>query len=134
MSGTFTPEDLTVLEKTQAMRLRLAENIMGKPDAELPKKPSDLMATTNLLESIDRSILGRTKLRIDDDSAKDAAQSKELLRSLMLELHQNRGAPATPVPLTLNAEAPVYTPSGSTVTPGELILRTDVPELPEDLR
>lgn len=134
MSGTFTPEDLTVLEKTQAMRLRLAENIMGKPDTELPKKPAELMATTNLLESIDRSILGRTKLRIDDDSAKDAAQSKELLRSLMLELHQNRGAPAAPIPLTLNAEAPVYTPSGSTVTPGELILRTDVPELPEDLR
>lgn len=134
MSGTFTPEDLTVLEKTQAMRLRLAENIMGKPDTELPKKPAELMATTNLLESIDRSILGRTKLRIDDDSAKDAAQSKELLRSLMLELHQNRGAPAAPEPLTLNTEAPVYTPSGSTVTPGELILRTDVPELPEDLR
>lgn len=134
MSGTFTPEDLTVLEKTQAMRLRLAENIMGKPDTELPKKPAELMATTNLLESIDRSILGRTKLRIDDDSAKDAAQSKELLRSLMLELHQNRGAPSAPVPLSLNAEAPVYTPSGGTVTPGELILRTDVPELPEDLR
>ena len=134
MSGTFTPEDLTVLEKTQAMRLRLAENIMGKPDTELPKKPAELMATTNLLESIDRSILGRTKLRIDDDSAKDAAQSKELLRSLMLELHQNRDAPAAPVPLTLNTEAPVYTPSGGTVTPGELILRTDVPELPEDLR
>lgn len=139
MSAVFTEQELIALDKTQAMRMRLAELIMSKDDDKLPQKPAELMAATNLFESIDRSILGRSKLRIEDSSAKDDAAHKEILRNLMLEMHQNKGvvtlpgAPA-PTPLTLSAEAPVYTPSGSTVTPGELILRTDVPELPEHLR
>lgn len=137
MSGAFTPEELVTLEKTQAMRMRLATNIMEKPDDQLPKKPAELMATTNLLESIDRSILGRAKVRVDDDSAKNASENKELLRSLMMELHQNRAAAQQAVPIEANqtTQAPAYAPSGATtVTPGELILRTDVPELPDHLR
>ena len=56
MSSTFTPEDLKTLEETQRMRERLAGVIMGKPDNELPRKPAELMAVTNLLESIDRYV------------------------------------------------------------------------------
>lgn len=137
MSATFTNEDLVVLEKTQKMRERLADVIMSKPDAELPKKPAELTAVTNLLESIDRSILGRTKLRIDDDTSKNDAQNKQLLRELMLQLHQ---MPKSQI--VIDAEntvvqevlQPAYTPSASSVAPGELILKNDSTELPEEYR
>ena len=135
MSATFTNEDILVLDKTQKMRERLADVIMSKPDAELPTKPAGLTAVTNLLESIDRSVLGRTKLRIDDDSNKNDAANKEILLGLMMQLHENKPAPgAAAVMLEQHTEAPVYTPSGSVVSAGELILKTDTPELPEDLR
>lgn len=137
MSSTFTPEDTLVLDKTQKMRERLADVIMAKPDAELPRKPAELMAVTNLLESIDRSVLGRTKMRIDDDSSKNDTANKEILRELMIQMHQNQGClPHPSEPLTLNqgVDTPVYTPTDKGVQPGELILKTDVPELPENLR
>ena len=137
MSTTFTPEDIVVLDKTQRMRERLADVIMAKPDAELPRKPAELMAVTNLLESIDRSVLGRTKMRIDDDSSKNEAANKELLRALIIDMHQNRShalPQSTAQVLTQSLDAPVYTPSSTPVQPGELILRTDMPELPEELR
>ena len=132
MSSTFTPEDLKTLEETQRMRERLAGVIMGKPDNELPRKPAELMAVTNLLESIDRSVLGRTKLRIDDDSVKNGEANKELLRELMIQMHTNQ-PPAAPAPTSTEpVSVPAYTPSGSTVQPGELILKNDVYELPEE--
>lgn len=132
MSSTFTPEDLKTLEETQRMRERLAGVIMGKPDNELPRKPAELMAVTNLLESIDRSVLGRTKLRIDDDSVKNGEANKELLRELMIQMHTKQ-IPATPaLTSTEPVSVPAYTPSGSTVQPGELILKNDVYELPQE--
>lgn len=132
MSSTFTPEDLKTLEETQRMRERLASVIMGKPDNELPRKPAELMAVTNLLESIDRSVLGRTKLRIDDDSVKNGEANKELLRELMIQMHTNQ-TPAVQAPTSAEpVSVPEYTPSGSTVHPGELILKNDVYELPEE--
>ena len=132
MSSTFTPEDLKTLEETQRMRERLAGVIMGKPDNELPRKPAELMAVTNLLESIDRSVLGRTKLRIDDDSVKNGEANKELLRELMIQMHTNQ-PPAVPAPTSTEpVSVPAYNPSGSTVHPGELILKNDVYELPEE--
>ena len=132
MSSTFTPEDLKTLEETQSMRERLAGVIMGKPDNELPRKPAELMAVTNLLESIDRSVLGRTKLRIDDDSVKNGEANKELLRELMIQMHTNQ-PPAVPAPTSTEpVSVPAYNPSGSTVHPGELILKNDVYELPEE--
>lgn len=134
MSGTFTTEDLEALDKTQKMRERLAGVIMNKEDHELPRKPAELMAVTNLLESIDRSILGRTKMRIDDDSAKNDAANKELLKQLMMDMHNGRKPDLPGVANGAPVEAPSYTPSSSTVSPGELILKTDIPELPEDMR
>lgn len=132
MSSTFTPEDLKTLEETQRMRERLAGVIMGKPDNELPRKPAELMAVTNLLESIDRSVLGRTKLRIDDDSVKNGEANKELLRELMIQMHTNQ-PPTVPAPTSTEpVSVPAYNPSGSTVHPGELILKNDVYELPEE--
>ncbi len=132
MSSTFTPEDLKTLEETQRMRERLAGVIMGKPDNELPRKPAELMAVTNLLESIDRSVLGRTKLRIDDDSVKNGEANKELLRELMIQMHTNQ-TPAVPAPTSTEpVSVPAYNPSGSTVHPGELILKNDVYELPQE--
>lgn len=135
--STFLPEDLQVLEKTQRMRERLAEKIMSVKDEDLPRKPSDLMAITNLLESIDRSVLGRVKLRIDDDSNKNNEANKAILRDILMQLHQNKSAPAIDVEAkeaqpTQAIEPPAYTPSSRPVQPGELILKTDIPEMPED--
>lgn len=132
MSGPFTEEDLISLEKTRKMRERLADVIMSVEDSALPRKPAELTAVTNLLESIDRSVLGKVKLRIDDETAKDDNAHKDVLRQVLMQMHQTK-QPIGLVVENQTAERPVYVPSGSQVQPGETVLRSDTVELPEDL-
>lgn len=133
MAIALTPEDQLALKNTQDMRERLARVIMGKEDSALPTKPAELMAVTNLLESIDRSVLGRAKIRIEEEAGNGAAADKELLRELLITLHSDKKYSHTETP-TAPVEAPAYMPSDRAVSPGELIIRQDTPEIPENFQ
>ena len=121
--STFTEEDIRLLEKTQSIKERMIDNLMavGK---ELPVKPRDIDSYTNLLESVERGILGRAKISIDEAGTKIQEGTKEVLTELLLSLHG--GAMPALQEHPENAEQiPVYSPKGMEVSQGSLIPRLD---------
>lgn len=132
MAHNFEERDLNLLEQSMRLRERMMNNIASKPDQELPTKPSELMAVTNLLESVDRSIFAKAKIDIEETSAKNEEATKEVLRQLMSELHNTKGR-YQHSNQTSNASIPSYeSRSQLNINEGELIPRSDNHN-PEDI-
>lgn len=122
MPHAFEDKDLELLGKSMQLRERMMNNIAKRKDEELPVKPSDLMAVTNLLESVDRSIYAKAKINIEDTSSKNEEATREVLRTLMKDLHQNK---QTPLP-EHGAQAPTYQPFADIpINDGELVRGAD---------
>jgi hypothetical protein len=124
MAHAFEDKDLELLNKSMLLRERMMDNIAQRANEALPVKPSDLMAVTNLLESVDRSIYAKAKINIEDSSSKNEEATREVLRSLMVDLHNQlalgTGAPSSP------GTIPGYQPRAELVlNPGELITKSD---------
>lgn len=118
MANSFSPDDVRLLEKTISVRERIIDNLLTK---ELPTKARDIDTLTNLLESVDRSIFSKAKIKIDERDSKSNEETKEVLKQLMLNLHSNnkRAQPEAPV------NAPTFQPQQLSINEGELIARTD---------
>ncbi|EKD89632.1 MAG: hypothetical protein ACD_33C00023G0003 [uncultured bacterium] len=86
MSALFSPEDQRLLDKTTNVRERIIDNLIK---AELPTKASDIMAITSLLESLDKTILSKAKLKIEDTNSKTNEEVKETMKELLLNLHKS---------------------------------------------
>ena len=132
MSEVFTNKDLNLLDKTMLLRERIVDNYARLKNEELPKKPSELMAVVNLVESIDRSIFAKSKLTMDKENADDDKTTKALLRQLHRDLHENK--PTQPIrPTSTTESVPQYkSNSGLNIEPGELIPKTDLIVHPDD--
>lgn len=125
MSHAFEDKDLVLLDKSMRLRERMMDNIAKRPDDGLPVKPSDLMAVTNLLESVDRSVFAKAKINIEDSSSKNQEATKEILRQLMEDLH-NQHSSNSQKPQDRTGEIPGYQPRADlSVNEGELITRSD---------
>jgi hypothetical protein len=118
--ATFTEEDLRLLDKTIQIRERLIDSIV---ETELPSKARDIDSFTNLLESVDRSILNKAKVKLEDSNTKINEESKEILRSLLVELH--RGSSAADLALESTNSPPIYESIGIEINDGELIEKSD---------
>lgn len=117
----FTENDLRLLDKTLDIREKLVDHLMKDG---FPKKARDIDSFVNILESIDRSILGKTKIKVENDANKTKEETKEILRELLLELHSN-STYNTIEDKTIN-EIPEYQPSENIkINEGELIPRLD---------
>lgn len=124
MAHSFEDKDLELLEKSMKLRERMMDNIARRKDEELPSKPSDLMAVTNLLESVDRSIYAKAKINIEDSAAKNEEATKEVLRQLVTQLHNNK--PQSEQTAFQNPSIPSFKSSGGfALTDGELITGSD---------
>lgn len=88
----FSPEELRLLEKTLDLREKIIDNRVKQG---MPSSEKDINAATNLLESIDRSIFSRHKLKIEEDSNANQAQTKELLKELLISVHSGKSTNAT---------------------------------------
>lgn len=131
MAHNFEEKDLDLLDKSMRLRERMMDVIARKKDEELPIKPSEIMAVTNLLESVDRSIFSKAKINIDDSSVKNEQLTKEVLKQLMTDLHVNK-----PVfnQVTTDGAPPVYESKRDfDVKDGELILGDDITSVREDI-
>ena len=117
----FTENDTRLLEKTLQIREALVDNLIKK---ELPTNHKDIDSFTNLLESIDRSILGKAKIKVEDSNAKANEETKEILRGLLLDLHRNNTANVSTASAN-RSEIPTYKPMNMELNPGELILKQD---------
>ena len=120
MSDIFTNEDLDILAKTMRLRERIVDNTAKLPDDQLPRKPSELLAIVSLTESMDRSILPKAKRSIDKEHSDDAKATKQVVRQLMIDLHENRPAK------TDSGTVPAYQPREDMhIAPGELVPKMD---------
>lgn len=117
----FTENDIRLLDKTLVIREQIIDNLLKR---ELPTKARDVECFTNLLESVDRSILAKAKIKIDEKANKTNEETKAILKSLLLELHNN---PETIIENTnIVHEVPEYQPSTEiSISDGELIPGTD---------
>lgn len=120
MSSILTPDDIRVLEKTLSIRERITDNLLK---SDLPTKPREVDAFVNLLESMDRSVLGKAKIKVEESASRVNEETKAILTDLLLNLHQGN------VPEGFDLEKPQQAPSfqstGTEVLPGELIRKTD---------
>lgn len=121
--SAFNVDDIRLLEKTINIRERMIDNLLL---GELPTKARDIDSFTNLLESVDRSIIQKAKINIEETSNKINEETKGVLTDLLLNLH--RGAVPKAVAPTYNAsevQIPKFVPTGMEVTEGVLIPKTD---------
>lgn len=120
----FTDNDVRLLDKTLIIREQLVDNLMK---GELPSKARDVDCFTNLLESIDRSVLAKAKIKVDSDANKTNEETKQILKGLLLELHNNPSGPnVIEGQVSVIREMPEYQPPTDViVNDGELIPRVD---------
>ncbi len=119
MASTFTDNDVRLLDKTISLRERLIDSLVTNRD--LPTRDKDVLALTNLLESVDRSIFSKAKIHIEDVNAKNNEATKEVLKELLLNLHMG----STVVTTTTQRETPIFKTTNIPVSDGELISKCD---------
>lgn len=123
MSASFSVEDVRLLEKTISLRERLIDTIVAQSPT-LPTKPREVESFTSLLESVDKSIFAKAKIRLDDTNTRVNEETKEILKDLLLDLHKSNNTKAS-APTELKGEAPVFQPTGQPIKEGELIPKVD---------
>ena len=119
MAGSFSIDDVRLLEKTISIRERLIDNIVQQEN--LPIKPREVDSFTNLLESVDRSIFAKAKIKIDDANSRVNEETKEVLKDLLINLHKNQ----KPSGSSTSTEAPVFQSTGKQISEGELVTKLD---------
>lgn len=119
MAGSFSIDDVRLLEKTISIRERLIDNIVQQEN--LPIKPREVDSFTNLLESVDRSIFAKAKIKIDDANSRVNEETKEVLKDLLINLHKNQ----RPSGSITSTEAPVFQSTGKQISEGELVTKLD---------
>lgn len=118
MSQTLKPEDIALLDLTMGLRERMVRKITKLEEEKLPAKASEILAVTGLLDSVDKTVLAKAKLRLEEESAQANEAHSSILRSLMIQLHSNvPQAVSTVAP----RELPAYTPQTLEIKAGELI-------------
>ena len=113
----FDENDDRLLAKTLSVRERLIDNLLKY---DLPTKDKDLVAFTNLLESVDRSIYQKTKLKLDKEDQDIQKDDREILRSLIIELHKEKKEE-----VSRRGDIPSYSAQGLDVRKEELIIGKD---------
>lgn len=127
MASLLTEEDLVLLDRTQDVRKKL----ITKLDTYYTNKEhigsKDLESFVGLLDSTDKNIFSRTKIKLEEKNSQTNEESKQILKELLMEMHKK----------TPNSEevhhphdghiVPEFQPSslGETVKEGELIRKLD---------
>lgn len=116
----FTENDARLLDKTLVIREQIIDNLNK---SELPTKARDIDAFVNLLESVDRSILAKAKVKVDDSVNKTNEETKQVLKDLLMELHS--GTFTTVQSSVPEYNAPEYISGSMELNEGELIPKVD---------
>lgn len=92
MSNYFTEDDTRLLEKTIKVREKMIDALS---EFSMPKKPSDVMAMVSVIESLDKTLMTKAKLKLDDSSNKTAEETQAMMRELLINLHRDTGKAST---------------------------------------
>lgn len=121
MSSALDMESIRLLEKTLGIREKVLDRLML---LELPTKPREIEALVGVAESIDRTVLSRAKIRVEESAGEVNKETKAMLSEFLLELHGNTTVNAPKAPGDSTA-APEYKSNGMEISAGEIILKTD---------
>lgn len=129
--SALSVEDIRLLEKTVNIRERMIDNLLK---SELPTKARDIDSFTNLLESVDRSILQKAKISIEENTNKINEETKGVLTDLLLSMHKGEiSAPKVTEEVLETREVPKYVPREMDITEGSLIPKSDIVSM-EDIK
>lgn len=118
MSKTLKPEDVALLDLTMGLRERMVRKITKLEEEKLPAKASEILAVTGLLDSVDKTVLAKAKLRLEEESAEANEAHSNILRALMIQMHSNVPQNA---PVGTARELPMYASQALEIKTGELI-------------
>ncbi len=125
--STMSQEELALLEKTIKLRERMLDHITNTE--ALPTKPREVDSVVNLIESLDRSIFGKAKIKIDDANSKTQEENKEVLRSFLLGMHKGEISRQDPPVQVSEYSPPVFESRGTEVSEGEVYIGDDKPDM-----
>lgn len=117
MASYFTDEDVRILEKTARVR-EMTIDALTKD--QMPSRPSDVMALVSVIESLDKTILTKAKLKIEDTASKSNEETQTMMRELLLNLHRT-GIKAVGAPATLTLPEDIE----YTILPAEMVKDID---------
>ncbi|QXN70616.1 hypothetical protein AGENTSMITH_212 [Bacillus phage vB_BspM_AgentSmith] len=126
--SSYDEEGIRLLDKTVAVRERMIDHLLKSE--ELPTKARDVEKFVTLLDSTDKSIFTRAKIKLEESNQKTSEESKELLRDLLLSLHQTpKEKDITPT----TGVIPQFVSSSMVVTDAEIMLEEDEPDIEQYL-
>lgn len=119
MSSALTPDDIAILERTRKARVRVLDEMFK--DNEVPSGRG-IYGFTALVDSLDNNVIQQAKIRVDESSNKINEETKNVLTSLIKDLHNG----VTPEFMSSEDEdIPSFKSTGMSVNEGELIRKTD---------
>lgn len=86
MASYFTEEDTRILEKTSKVREKAIDALTKD---QMPSRACDVLALVSVIESLDKTILAKAKLKIDDTGNRATEETQAMMRELLLNLHRN---------------------------------------------
>lgn len=125
--SSYDEEGIRLLDKTVAVRERMIDHLLK---GELPTQARDVEKFVTLLDSTDKSIFTRAKIKLEESNQKTSEESKELLRDLLLSLHQT---PKEENPAPLSGAIPQFVSSAMEVSDAEVMLEEDEPDIDQYL-
>jgi hypothetical protein len=111
---TFSPEDQRVLNKTQSIRISIAEKLT-KSDP-VPGDSDEKRLLVQVLDGIDKQVLMKTKIKTDDQNQKTQQQTATIIAELLLKT--NKAIIESPLDNSLKLLSDNYKPD--TIVPGQL--------------
>lgn len=86
MAVALTQEDMRRLEKTITIRERLIDLFKQN---EVVNDPKALFGFINLMDSLDKTVINRAKVKIEEDNNKNVAGIQESMAAMLLGIHSN---------------------------------------------
>jgi hypothetical protein len=114
LEQTFSPEDQDLLNKTQSIRIRIAENLTQSNP--VPGDSDEKRLLVQVLDGIDKQILMKTKIKSDDQNQKTQQHTATIIAELLLKT--NKAMVEAPIDHSAKLLSDAYKPSA--IVPGQL--------------
>lgn len=85
----FNKEDLDILKRNRDIKQKLL-NIVTKDGTTVPEDRADKALLTSLLDSLDKEVLNRAKLKVMAKSEETASDTKALIADMLLNYKPNK--------------------------------------------
>jgi len=111
---TFSPEDQDLLNKTQSIRISIAQKLTQSNP--IPEDSDEKRLLVQVLDGIDKQVLMKTKIKSDDQNQKTQQHTANVIAELLLKT--NKAMIEAPIDNSAKLLSDNYKPD--TIVPGQL--------------